>query len=132
MIKWKDEYRLGIEGIDRQHQRLFAIANQAYQLLQDDFCIDKYDRIVQILGELKEYAVYHFRVEEEYMKSIGYRQLLSHKVQHDDFTERLNSYDLDHIDNDQDKTLLDVLDFIVAWITNHILKTDKLYAAKQQ
>ena len=73
MVKWKDEYLIGVPEIDEQHKRLFEIAEKAYDVLQDDYIIDKYDGIVQIIDELKDYAVYHFRSEEEYLTKINYK-----------------------------------------------------------
>ena len=106
MIQWKESYRLGIEEIDEQHKKLFEIANRAYELLKNDFVTDKYDRIVDIIEELKDYAVYHFSFEEKYMASIKYRKLFSHKVIHDDFIAKINEVDLDNVDESQDEYLL--------------------------
>ncbi|NLB88014.1 MAG: hemerythrin family protein [Syntrophomonadaceae bacterium] len=130
MIQWKDDYSLGIEEIDKQHQRLFEIADQAYQILKDDFSIDKFDQVIAILEELKEYAVYHFKTEEEYMQKIGYRKFLSHKVIHDDFIRKVQETDLNKVDENPDKYLLEVLDFIVNWIDEHILGVDKAIVGK--
>lgn len=130
MIKWKDEYRLGIEVIDEQHAKLFEIAGEAYDIMKDYFSIDKYDHVVAIMDELKDYAVYHFETEEQYMQSIGYRKFLSHKVQHDDFVQKVASIDLRKIDENPEQYLLGILDFIVSWIDQHILGQDKLFAEK--
>jgi hemerythrin len=126
MIQWKESYRLGVDEIDDQHKKLFEIANRAYELLKNDFVTDKYDRIVSIIEELKEYTVYHFSFEENYMDSIKYRKLLSHKVIHDDFIAKINEVDLDNVDENQDEYLMGILDFVVEWIEQHILGTDKL------
>ncbi|MGE5380273.1 MAG: bacteriohemerythrin [Methylocystaceae bacterium] len=128
MIEWKDEYSVSNEAIDNQHKQLFAIAGKAYALLKDNLVTDKYDQIVAILDELKDYTVYHFSFEEEYMKSIGYKKFLSHKTLHDDFIERINNVNLNTIDENQHKYILDTLDFIVNWIGEHILGSDKQYA----
>lgn len=125
MISWKDEYRIGVNLIDDQHKKLFEIADRAYELIKNPLNVDKYDKIVEILKELKDYTVFHFTTEEKYMKTIGYKKFLSHKVQHDDFIEKINSFDLNEIDQDQDKYVMEVLDFIVKWISEHILGTDK-------
>lgn len=130
MITWKEEYRIGVEHIDSQHQKLFEIAGRAYAVLKDEFRLDKYDQITEIIEELKEYTIYHFKSEEEYMRSIGYPRLLSHKVQHDDFIETVNGVDLRKVDEDQDKYLMDILDFVLNWIDGHILGTDKLITQK--
>lgn len=126
MIQWKESYRLGIDEIDDQHKKLFEIANRAYELLKNDFVTDKYDRIVSIIEELKDYTVYHFSFEENYMASINYRKLLSHKVIHDDFIAKITEVDLDNVDENQDEYLMGILDFVVEWIEQHILGTDKL------
>lgn len=128
MIEWRDEFSVGNNEIDTQHKKLFQIAGKAYTLLKDDLVTDKYDQIVSILQELKDYTVYHFSFEEEYMKSIGYKRVLSHKVLHDDFIERINNVNLNAIDENQSKYILETLDFIVSWIGEHILGNDKLYA----
>jgi len=132
MIKWKEEYSVGVEHIDAQHRKLFEIAGRAYDLLKDELITDKYDRIIAIIEELKEYAVYHFNAEEQYMKEIGYRKLLSHKVSHDDFIEKVNSIDFDQVDDNQNEYLLNTLDFVVNWIDRHILGQDKLYSQTQK
>ena len=83
MYEFKEEFRTGIENIDLEHAKLFEIANKAYETLMDDFIPDKYDYIVDILNELKEYAATHFRNEEEYMISINYKKLFSQKAMHE-------------------------------------------------
>ncbi len=127
MIEWKDEYALGVELIDEQHRKLFEIAGRAYNVLKDQFSADKYDDIIAIIDELKDYAVYHFQTEEQYMQSIAYRKFLSHKVLHDDFILNINQIDLRQVDDNPEKYLLEVLDFIVKWIGEHILGQDKNY-----
>lgn len=129
MIQWKESYRLGVDEIDEQHKRLFDIANQAYDLLKNDMLVDKYDRIVSIIEELRDYAVYHFGFEENYMASINYKRRLSHKVVHDEFIAKIKEVDLDNVDENQDQYLTEILDFVVQWIEQHILGTDKLYVS---
>ncbi len=130
MIFWKDDYVLGIEHIDQQHRELFRIASEIHELLQNDLITDKYDSIIKLLSELKDYTVFHFKSEEEYMVSIGYRKLLSHKVEHNDFIDKINNVDLEKIDMDHEQYLLDILEFILNWISDHILQTDRAYVTK--
>jgi hemerythrin len=126
MIEWKEEYALGIETIDDQHKKLFQIADRIYELIRNDVLIDKYDSIIEIINELKDYTVNHFAAEEEYMKSIGYKRLLSQKAAHHDFLHKMGEIELDKIDNGQNVYLLETLDFVVEWLGQHILKEDKL------
>ncbi len=131
MYQWSEEYSLGIEEIDQQHRRLIEIANQIYEIMNDQWRLDKYNQILEVLGELKDYTIYHFKSEEEYMAKIGYKKRFSHAIEHSAFVEKLNAVDLRDIDEKQDKYLRDLLGFITDWVVNHIMTTDKLYAQKQ-
>lgn len=126
MYIFKDEYKTGIDSIDNEHRRLFEIANQAYETLMSEFIMDKYDYIVSIINELKEYARTHFKHEEEYMLSIKYKKFFAQKLDHDKFLEKLDNYDLVSIDENQRDALLELLEFLNDWLTNHIVKSDKL------
>ncbi|MEN6460674.1 MAG: bacteriohemerythrin [Syntrophomonas sp.] len=131
MITWREEFSIGVKDIDDQHKQLFDIANRAYELLKDEMRDDKYDGIIAIIEELKEYTVYHFNFEQGYMAKIGYKKLLSHKVLHDDFIEKINNVNMNKIDEDQGQYLLDILEFVVKWIEGHILGQDKKITGQQ-
>ncbi len=124
----KEEYYTGIDFVDQEHAKLFSIANDAYELLMNDFIPDKYDYILNVIQELKDYTKYHFQHEEEYMISIGYKRLLSQKVDHADFIEKLENIDTSSIDEKQKDVLLELLDFLNSWLIGHIYKRDKLIA----
>ena len=126
MYEMKEEYKIGVELIDEQHKKLFELANKAYILLKDDFSLDKYDKIVHILEELKDYTIFHFKSEEEYMESINYKKLFTQKIEHEEFIKKIEAIDLRNIDEKQDESLVKILNFLNDWLTEHILKTDKL------
>jgi hemerythrin len=129
MVKWEDKYSLGVESIDEQHKELFQIASRIYELLKNEMILDKYDHIMEIIDELKNYTVDHFKDEEEYMKRIGYKKFLSHKVAHTDFLDKMENIDANKIDNGHNEYLLGILDFVCVWLVEHILKEDKLIVA---
>ena len=122
----KEEYKIGIESIDEQHKKLFELADKAYMLLKDAFSLDKYDKIVEIVEELKEYTIFHFKSEEEYMESINYKRLFTQKIEHEKFIKALDGIDLRHLDQNQDDSLVKMLNFLNEWLTEHILGNDKL------
>jgi hemerythrin len=128
MFEMKEEYYLGVKEIDAEHKRLFEIAEEAYTLLNDEFLVDKFDYIVKILNDLKEYTVFHFENEEKYMESIQYKKIFSHRIEHQEFIEKINHLDWDEMEKNQDKAILEILNYLNDWLINHILYTDKLYA----
>ncbi|WP_040212710.1 bacteriohemerythrin [Clostridium polynesiense] len=125
MFNWKEEYGVGIEIIDDQHRELFRIGNNAVKLLKDKMRLDKFDDIINILNELKNYTVYHFQCEEKIMMELGYKSFLSHKVEHINFINKINEIDIDNIDINQNASILEILDYVYKWIDEHILIRDK-------
>ncbi len=126
MYNFKDDYKTGIESIDDEHRKLFEIADRAYEIMIDDFIPDKYDYIVEILKELKDYATTHFKNEEDYMVSIGYKKLFTQKMEHMQFMEKMEQYDLEAVDENQKEVIMELLDFLGNWLVDHILESDKL------
>lgn len=129
MLQWKEEYAIGVEVIDEQHRHLFEIGNKTLDLIENYFYEDKYDKIITILNELREYTKYHFQTEEDYMIQIKYPKYFSQKVEHDDFIAKIEGIDLHDLDENQDKHLRDILTFVFNWVLEHILKKDKLITA---
>lgn len=128
MYEMKDEYLTGIEQIDAEHRRLFEIAEEIYQLQQQEFLVDKYDQIRTALAELREYTKFHFAHEEEYMESIQYKRMFMQKVQHDAFVKKLDEIDIQNLDEDEEGVISELLTFLTDWLVNHIMGTDKLIA----
>ena len=130
--KFTDEYLTGIGLIDDEHRQLFALVNEVHSLVNDDFIFDKYDEIMRILTELRNYTEMHFRDEEAYMEKINYADLDAQRRAHNAFIEKLvdiNYEELESLDNNQQEYLQNVLDFLAKWLINHILKMDKLIGA---
>ena len=109
---------------NKEHARLFELANQTYDLLHDELVTDKYDRIVNLLEELRDYTKTHFAHEEEFMESISFQYIWSEKHQHLTFIAKLESIDLKKLDEHQEAYILDVLDFLAKWLTGHIRGAD--------
>lgn len=123
--EFTDEYRTNIEMIDAEHQELFRIINDVHSVLSNDLTHDKYDEIVRLLDQLKSYTKEHFQDEEDYMESIHDEGLEAQKIAHDAFISRLDSMDLEEVDEHQEETLREILEFLAEWLVNHILHMDK-------
>ena len=126
MYEMKPEYYTGINMIDEEHKQLFKYADEAYELLHDEFIPDKYDRIDSILEKLRDYTVKHFADEEQYMESINYKKIFTQKVQHQEFIVKLDEFMDQHNDEveDQDEQITGILKYLTEWLINHILYVD--------
>lgn len=125
-----DEYKTHIALVDDEHARLFQIIQDTNDIIHAEFIPDKYDEIVRILTALKDYTVLHFTDEEKYMESIGYEGLEAQKRAHEAFVEKLNEINLEEVDEAQEAYLNELIDFLLGWLKNHILKVDKLIPSK--
>ncbi|KUO65341.1 MAG: bacteriohemerythrin [Gracilibacter sp. BRH_c7a] len=129
MLVWKEEYAIGVESIDNQHKHLFEIGNSIYELLENYVLEDKYDRIINVLNDLREYTKYHFQSEEDYMIEIMYSGYFKQKVEHEDFIDKIEEIQLQDLDENQEKHIRELLLFVFNWILEHILQRDKLITA---
>lgn len=132
MFEMKDEYLVGIEMIDEEHRKLFEIAERTYQLLHNDYLSDKYDNISDILQELKDYTIEHFRHKEEYMEKIQYKRMFTQKMQHRAFIQKLEEYSSWNLDRSQDDVIQDIFKFLTDWLTKHIYESDKLIGEAEE
>jgi hemerythrin len=130
MFSMKEEYKLGIPNIDLEHEKLFEIGERTYQLLKDPYAMDKYDKIVELIHELRDYTAYHFKNEEDYMESINYKRIFTQKMDHANFIKKLDEINLVKIDENQDEAIMEILTFLNHWLTSHILEKDLLMVAK--
>ena len=65
-ITWDSSYEVGIEIVDKQHRHLVDLTNELYNA-----CIGERDELDQkfkdVMKELVEYVMVHFRDEEKIM-----------------------------------------------------------------
>ena len=82
------EYLMDIPEIDEQHKLFFELLDKIgdttddlYKPLSDD----EVDNVIDVLNELRNYALLHFRTEESYMREIDYPGLPKQKNEHNRF-----------------------------------------------
>lgn len=129
----KPEYFTGIAEIDREHARLFELAQETDDLLENDLLQDKTEQLVHLISELIDYTRIHFSHEEDYLRSIHYADFAAHSAQHRSFEDSLLEFDLDSAEGDyrrQNDIAKELLEFLVTWLGNHILKVDMRYVPK--
>jgi len=122
---WNDTFNTGVAEIDEQHMILVHTLNEANSKLKKDNSIKNLEQITQ---DLLSYALYHFETEEELMHKYGYQEedyLLAkqHLEQHRSFSEKVVTV-RDGLKSETPISADELLDFLINWLLNHILKTD--------
>lgn len=128
IFDFSEKYMTGIELVDDEHRHLFEIIKETNDVINAAYLHDKYDEIMRLLSELKDYTESHFHDEEELMLRINYPHINSQKHAHSAFIEKLvniNLSELDNIDDNQDEYLNELITFLLQWLSNHILGSDK-------
>ena len=128
-FKWKEEYNLIIEEIDKQHRKLMEIGKKAYDIAIIDDGYDRYDEIISIIDELLEYTKYHFEYEENMLKEYNYDHIHEQVEEHGFYVYKINEVsEREDIDDNQRKVILEIIDFLSEWISQHIMVADRKYA----
>jgi hemerythrin-like metal-binding protein len=80
LLQWKDEYSVGIEDVDYEHQELIDIINRLHDLLIAD---DAKLTVPRFFDELLNGVSAHFTLEERIMSENNDVHLDEHKSDHD-------------------------------------------------
>ncbi|MCK7460401.1 bacteriohemerythrin [Idiomarina aminovorans] len=122
LIDWSPKLDVGIEEINRQHKRLIYIANELYRLKLRSGDTHSVQRLV---GSLINYTATHFNYEELLMERHNYPDLANHKLKHKALVEDVMRFKR-RVDNHED-VIDELLEFVKAWLMNHIMKSDMAY-----
>lgn len=82
---WQKEFSIGVESIDKEHQRLFKIINKLYAFKEDEATSQW--ACQEGVKFFKGHAIKHFSDEEAYMASIHYEGLEQHRRLHNGFRD---------------------------------------------
>jgi hemerythrin len=124
---WNADYALGIPLIDRQHQKLFEIANRV--ILSIDH--GDVDVVQASMIELLDYYNYHLVEEMKYLESLTFPDLDGHAKAHKGMICDLLVMK-DHIEKEGVGGLSisrsDFIELFQTWIIDHIFKEDRKFA----
>jgi hemerythrin len=124
LVKWTEEYSVGISEFDEQHKRLFALINDLYAAMKTG---KGKDALGEVLKGLSEYASYHFATEEKFFAKFGYPETDKHAFEHGAFIAQVKDLKT-KFDKGSILVSLETLEFLKNWIQNHINKVDKQYS----
>lgn len=123
MINWDINLKTGVEIVDDQHKKLVDLVNRLY----DAMIGGRGNQVLgQILTELVDYTVYHFKTEEDMFRQYGYREAAQHIQEHKDLTEKAVALKA-AFDGGKATITLDTMNFLKDWLVNHIMKSDKQF-----
>ena len=131
-LVWQDNFNIGIEVIDKEHQRLFRIISRLFRYREEEkdsqwFCQEG-------IKYFKGHVMKHFTDEEDYMASIGYEGLERHRKIHKGFRDNT----LPALEEELERTQYapDAVDHFLGvcagWLIGHTLTEDQAIRGGQE
>lgn len=121
-IVWKEEYSVGNQKLDNDHQQIISIINDLYELVLAN---DSGRGINAIVKRLNSYTQLHFTTEEHMLVMNSYPHLQDHRQEHEAMISRTQCLQLKRsFDKD---SCQDVLLMLKEWWLGHIQKRDQDY-----
>ena len=121
-LKWKPEYCIGIERIDRQHEeifnRLLALENSIAK--QDVWHIQRF-----FIAEVADYLKFHFSVEEALLEILGHSGLAEHSSGHAQLSASIAELERSIRESSSTEHLVA---FFENWFVRHVLEDDQVFS----
>jgi len=122
-LVWQDSFNIGVEAIDKEHQRLFKIINRLFEYGEEKSRWACQEGVKYF----KSHTMKHFEDEEAYMASIGYEGLETHRHIHKEFRENtlpVLEQELEETDYNPD-SVNHFLGVCAGWLIGHTLTEDQ-------
>ena len=120
LVEWRDEFKIGIEEVDFEHQELIELINELYSETKK---VDSTMAVMDCLGEIFAKISAHFALEEKVMRDLQYDQYEDHKEDHELLLDSI----MDIMDEYADDSRLDEEEFadrLNNWFVKHFSTKD--------
>jgi len=117
---WKQTDSVDGDLIDRQHQALFATAQDLLDALSraDGLAVAE-----DVFSRLVDYSANHFAAEEKLMEKLHYTGLKTHRAEHRAFTDKLLAFKKDFKAGNGSVVSM-MLPYLQHWIKEHVQGAD--------
>jgi len=123
--QFEPRFVVGIEQVDREHQRLFEIAGRVHDSLSADGDAALAAARAAV-AELLDYTATHFASEETLMAAAAYPELASHQALHRNLLAQARDMEL-RVELGERQAPMELNRFICRWLVDHIEAHDKKF-----
>jgi hemerythrin len=120
LLRWKDEYSVGIEAVDHEHRELIELINRLHDQLDAE---DARLTVPAFFGDLLEGISAHFALEEKIMRELGYRRLTPHKDDHERLLDELREI-MDAFERSEEIDAVELGRRLDTWFSRHFRTHD--------
>lgn len=116
-MPWSDEYRIGYERVDRQHEEIFNRLDRLLGASTDE-------EVTEMASFMVNYVKEHFANEEALMREINYPDYEAHLKLHADFRDVVREKMAVANTADPQAFKVDLYTLVFGWLLDHILVHD--------
>lgn len=120
LLKWSPNYSVGIDAIDFEHQELINTINELHEQLGTP---ESKQTVPGFFGELLREITAHFALEEKIMRDVRYRQVSSHKEDHERLLEEIRDI-MDAFELSEEIDSVELAMRLDKWFTHHFKTHD--------
>ena len=122
-IAWDETFSVGVRDLDAQHKQIVSLVNILIEM--SDTEVDS-EIISDTLTKMTQYAIDHFKTEEQYMLEYGYPEYSSQRKQHLEFKRKTVDLCMETMAH-KVTVPTEIFTYLRLWWTNHILQEDMKY-----
>ena len=123
-FEWQDKYDLGVGEMNDEHKTLIHKMNGLHDLNESGASKNK---IIEAYDDFTAYTIKHFTDEEQYMESIDFPGLATHKLIHKGLLEKVVAFGNDFKGSSTGKFDDNFFSFLNVWLASHICGIDMKY-----
>jgi len=125
ILEWSEAHAVHVPEIDEEHQQVFRLCGDLQRALMAGTATAG---VQSIVDDLVIHAAHHFSHEEREMRTTGYPLYAWHHRQHHTARSRVRLLVRRIRRGDRD-AVLELLDFLPAWLNDHIRLADRMLGA---
>jgi hemerythrin-like metal-binding protein len=121
-MQWTSAYETGIVEIDQQHRNIVGLVTEFEAAINANA---SWDRLYPLIARARDYAKFHFAVEESLMQILGYPRISAHRSEHRFVLARIADLEQGVLR----KSMVDELaPQFRTWLLSHFLESDRHFA----
>jgi hemerythrin len=120
LLRWKDDYSVGIEAVDHEHRELIDLINRLHDELDSP---GAKLTVPAFFGDLLRGISAHFALEEKIMRDEAYDKLGPHKADHERLLEDLCEI-MHAFEHSEEIDRIELSQRLDAWFSHHFRTHD--------
>ena len=117
-MEWKAGYETGIQEIDDHHKTILGFINEFEAAASQK---QHWNAVQPLLVRTREFARFHFAVEESLMQIINYPMFAAHRSEHRHILVQIESLEIGVLRQDLKEELLPLMR---NWLIGHMVESD--------